>query len=216
MGADLVSSTPSRAPSLLARLTCTDQQTAAGCSVTYTPRVFPGGGLAPYDMPAVTLGPGDTAPMGNHSVQVQVEVPFPLPNGGMQLVVTGVDGAGNAVAGARGVSVLTPLWVRDTVAPDTQVAQALDSAGGVAVGGSVRAMLVNSTTLHLVASCPTEQGVASFNVSVATGAGVTWWVVRGGDGVVTVQLPEDGIATVAVVGVCSVPMSTVIHGQWPG
>jgi hypothetical protein len=189
----LLSPSPSQANFATLLLACVDDLSAAGCVLQYTPRVYPVATLPTYEEGSpVTLLPGNLT--ANHSVILSV--PFNLLNGGLDVVVTATDGAGNAVP-SDGAAV-SPLWVRDTLPPDTAVTFAGTSTG-VFVGGSVNATIINSTTIDLIVSSPSEP-VVGFNVSVASSVNSTWSMHTTGGGVISVNLSFDGVVTISTVG----------------
>jgi hypothetical protein len=207
--ATLLSPSPSSLAAASVLVGCWDALTAANCSVTLVARVFPPGGLSPYDSEIIVVPPSDLD--GNRSATV--DVPFRLPNGAMEVIVAATDGAGNTVTPGRGRPAVTAVWTRDTHAPDTTSALA-QSQQLVYVGGALNATVTNVSTVVLVVSA--SEPVAGYRVVVSEGTRANSSVVpaTGTSSTLTVDLPWDGVMTVSVVGAASpsfAPTSQPVH-----
>ncbi len=156
---ELLSLTPTKNSTALFKVGCWDALTVENCSVTYSGRVYPAGGLSPYDLEPTTLWPWDLD--ANHSAVVNVSVQ--LENGALELTVTAIDGAGNAVSPARGRPATSPRWIRDTQSPDTS-STLTSSEQLVFVGGYLNASVTNASSVALTLT--SSEGVQGYRVTV--------------------------------------------------
>jgi hypothetical protein len=142
---------------------------------------------------------GANARPGATTATVVINVTCPVPNntvGGMAVLVTGRDGAGNL----RRAPVQSAVWVRDTVPPVTVAALAHPEA--LVVLSAMNVSVTNSSGVPLALASP--DNTVGYRITVARTAapsnGTAVQVMSMG-GVEIVQLPWDGAVTLAVVRV---------------
>jgi hypothetical protein len=177
---------------------CADDLSVAGCVVTYVVRVWEDLAGTFVDNRPVDVTVGANAGPGATTATVVINVPCPVPNntvGGMAVLVTGRDGAGNL----RRAPVQSAVWVRDTVPPVTVAALAHPEA--LVVLSALNVSVTNSSGVALALASPDNTPVG-YRISVARTAAPTDGTavqVMSMGGVEIVQLPWDGAVTVAVV-----------------
>ncbi len=177
-----------------------DALSAAGCVVTYVPRIRGAVGGSYVDHAAVDVPVGAALVNGSMEATVTVDVPCPVANGVITLLVSARDGANNTREAGE-----TVAWVRDTLAPVTVASLAHPELFFFLAAANAS---VSNATSVAVALGSSSEVPRSFNVLVSrrnplsAQAGV--FNVTGG--LVNVSIPWDGPVTISVVRIAA-PLS---------
>ncbi len=166
--------------------------------LSYVARVRETVGGAFIDHDAVEVPVGAALTNGSSVATVTLDVPCPVANGAMSLLLTARDGAGNS----RVTPVESDVWVRDTVPPSTTAVLAQPEAFFQLLPLNVS--VTNASTVSVAVSSPFELP-RGFSVAVtrtddtASRRSSTFNVTGG---TVDVELPWDGSLTLSVVRAC--------------